>query len=187
MHSREKVFIGGSRSLSRLSREVLARLDRIIERGFLVMVGDANGIDKAVQGYLASKNYDQVIVFCMAGACRNNLGHWPTHEVDGDAHGRRDASYYGRKDRAMGAEADYGFMLWDGRSPGTLANIEDLLRRGKPVVAYIAPRKSFVRLRESVDLHRCLGRSSSDSPEKPSANLSAQRMRGSPRAKTPVC
>jgi len=165
MEARAKVFIGGSRSLSRLPRAILNRLDRIIDKGLSVLVGDAKGMDKAVQGYLASKNYDQVIVFCMAGACRNNLGHWPTHEVEGDSHGRRDASYYGRKDRAMGAEADYGFMLWDGKSRGTLANIEDLLRREKPVVAYIAPNRSFVTLREPADLDRLLSRSLTESPE----------------------
>src|SRR3990170_3898864 len=76
LHSREgerrtlpmtKVFIGGSRRLSRLNKDVKRRLDNIIERGFTVVVGDANGADKAVQQYLASRRYQKVIVFCMAG------------------------------------------------------------------------------------------------------------------------
>src|SRR5713226_6117416 len=104
MHKQEKVFIGGSRSLSRLPREVLGRLDKIIERGLIVLVGDANGADKAVQRYLASRHYDRVIVYCMAGGCRNNVRDWPTREINRSSGTRRDASYYGIKDRAMGAE-----------------------------------------------------------------------------------
>jgi predicted Rossmann fold nucleotide-binding protein DprA/Smf involved in DNA uptake len=69
-----KVFIGGSRRLSKLNKDVKRRLDNIIEKGFTVVVGDANGVDKAVQQYLASKHHENVVVFCMAGQCRNNLG-----------------------------------------------------------------------------------------------------------------
>jgi hypothetical protein len=49
-----KVFIGGSRRLSQLNKDLKGRLDNIVERGFTVIVGDANGADKAVQRYLAS-------------------------------------------------------------------------------------------------------------------------------------
>jgi len=144
--------------LSRLSSKVRERLDKIIARGLLVLIGDANGMDKAVQRYFASKNYDQVVVYCISGACRNNLGGWQRREVGGDWRGRRDASYYARKDRAMGAEADYGLMLWDGKSRGTLANVEDLLRRKKPVVTYLAPEKAFVSLRGLTELNLLLNR-----------------------------
>jgi hypothetical protein len=72
-----KVFIGGSRKLSRLNADIRHRLDRIIDGGFAVVVGDANGADKAVQSYLKSKNYDSVEVFCAGKACRNNVGSWP--------------------------------------------------------------------------------------------------------------
>jgi hypothetical protein len=43
-----KVFIAGSRWLSRLSADVRSRLDTIIEKGFTILIGDANGADKAV-------------------------------------------------------------------------------------------------------------------------------------------
>ena len=72
-----KVFIGGSRRVSRLNADVRRRIDRIIEQGFPVFVGDANGADKAVQKYLQSRGYEAVEVFCSGGQCRNNLGNWP--------------------------------------------------------------------------------------------------------------
>lgn len=152
----KKVFIGGSRSLSRLNKEIKRRLDNMIERGLTVVVGDANGVDKAVQRHLANRNYANITVFCMAGVCRNNVGKWPTREVRAPQGGRRDAAFFGTKDRAMGAEADYGLMLWDGKSRGTLANIKDLVDRQKPVVVYFAPNKSFLTLRRYEELGELL-------------------------------
>ena len=48
-----KVFIAGSRQLSRLNADVKRRIETMIEKGFTILVGDANGADKAVQRYLA--------------------------------------------------------------------------------------------------------------------------------------
>ena len=59
------VFVAGSRQISRLPSEVRSRLDTMIEKGFQILVGDANGADKAVQQYLADKSYPNVIVHFM--------------------------------------------------------------------------------------------------------------------------
>ena len=56
-----KVFIGGSRQLGRLNPDIRQRLDSIIENSFTILVGDANGIDKAVQKYCAERNYPRVL------------------------------------------------------------------------------------------------------------------------------
>ena len=146
-----KVFIGGSRRLSQLNKDVKGRLDNIIEKGFTVIVGDANGADKAVQRYLASKHHQKVTVFCMAGECRNNLGKWPTRDITA-APGARGFAYFSTKDRVMVEEADYGLMLWDGKSRGTLTNVVDLVRQGRPVVVYVAPAKAFATLHEPEQL-----------------------------------
>ena len=79
-----KVFIAGSRRLSRLSNDVKRRIDNIIDKGLTVMVGDANGADKAVQRYLRSRHYSNVLVFCMQGGCRNNLGELA--DAEGSSH-----------------------------------------------------------------------------------------------------
>ena len=52
----------------------------MIEKGLTILVGDANGADKAVQRYLADNGYRNVVVHCMARNCLNNIGGWPTHE-----------------------------------------------------------------------------------------------------------
>jgi hypothetical protein len=49
------VFVAGSRHISRLPIEVEKRLDTMIEKRFQILVGDANGADKAVQRHLADE------------------------------------------------------------------------------------------------------------------------------------
>jgi hypothetical protein len=66
-----KIFIGGSRAVSRLNEVIRARLDDFIRRGDAILIGDANGADKAVQQYFAERHYPNVEVFCME-ECRNN-------------------------------------------------------------------------------------------------------------------
>lgn len=110
-----KVFIAGSRRLSRLNADVKRRIDTMIDKDFTILVGDANGADKAVQRYLAEKGYRNVIVHCMANNCRNNVAYWPTREVL-PPKGARGFAYYAAKDQAMVDDAAYGLMLWDGES-----------------------------------------------------------------------
>jgi predicted amidophosphoribosyltransferase len=152
-----KVFIAGSRKLSRFNAEVKRRIDNMIEKGFTILVGDANGADKAAQKYLSDKHYKNVVVYCMVGHCRNNVGRWPAHEVTAP-NGVRGFAYYSLKDQAMVDEATYALMLWDGESKGTLNNVINLLRQNKPVVVYLAPKKTFQNLRSSADLQELLGK-----------------------------
>jgi hypothetical protein len=150
-----KVFIAGSRHLSRLSADVKQRIDAIVEKGFTVLVGDANGADKAVQRYLADKHHRKVIVHCMAGNCRNNIGEWPAREVMAPP-GSRGFAYYSMKDDVMVGEADYGLMLWDGESKGTLNSLLNMIRLKKSVVVYLAPRRAFHTIRSTDDLNTLL-------------------------------
>ncbi|SPJ16677.1 Putative transcriptional regulator (fragment) [Syntrophobacter sp. SbD2] len=141
-----KVFIGGSRGVSRLSEPIRMRLDRIIEKGLPVIIGDANGADKAVQQYLNSKNYLNVVVFCSGHACRNNLGSWKQRKVSSSARNKT-FDFYAAKDRAMADEATVGFMVWNGKSKGTLLNVLRLLKRQKKAVLYNVTEKRFYELK----------------------------------------
>ena len=143
----KKVFIGGSRKISRLNAEVSRRVDRICESNLRIMVGDANGADKAVQGYLKSKNYLYVEVFYAGNTCRNNIGHWPSRVIDADK--LKGFDFYAAKDRVMAEEAAYGLMIWDGESIGTLMNVIRLIRDRKPVAVFVRPAKQFIDLRSA--------------------------------------
>jgi len=150
------VFIAGSRRLSRLNDDVKRRIDRIIEKRLPILIGDANGADKAVQRYLAEKAYSDVLVHCMARNCRNNLANWPTREVAAPP-GARGFAYYSAKDQTMVDGAGYGLMLWDGESKGTLNSVLNMVRQNKPVVVFFAPRRTFRTIRSSKDVAKLLG------------------------------
>lgn len=146
----KKVFIGGSRKITRLHADVRQRLDRVIENNLPVLIGDAAGADKAVQQYLHGKNFKSVEVFCAGGVCRNNLGGWPVREIPVNGR-RKDFAFYAAKDQAMAAEASIGLMIWDGQSVGTLMNVYRLLQQGKTVIAYVTPSAKFVDLKSRSD------------------------------------
>jgi hypothetical protein len=137
-----KVFIGGSRRVSHLSVPIRIRLDRIIEKGLPIIIGDANGADKAVQQYLNSKNYLNVEVFCSGHVCRNNIGNWKQRKVSSTAPDKT-FDFYATKDRNMADDATVGLMLWDGKSKGTILNVLRLLKRQKKAVVYNVVEKRF--------------------------------------------
>jgi adenine-specific DNA-methyltransferase len=156
------VFVAGSRQISRLPAEVRSRLDTMIEKGFQILVGDANGADKAFQRYLADKSYPNVLVHCMKDHCRNNVGHWPTRQLVAPL-GAKGFDYYSIKDGAMAEAAEYGLMLWDGKSKGTVNNVVNLSRDHKPVVVYVAPTKQFRTIKNADDLSDLLTHGDSES------------------------
>jgi hypothetical protein len=78
-------------------------------------------------------------------------GNWKIRPVSPPARGKRDFEYYAAKDRLMAEEGSIGFMLWDGKSRGTLANVFRLMEQGKKVVVYLAPTKQFTTLRNMND------------------------------------
>jgi len=152
MEKRAKVFIAGSRRLSRLTPDVLRQIDNILAQRCTVLVGDANGVDKAVQLYLKTRQYREVMVFCVDGKWRHNAGNWPVKSIEATRPSPRDFAYFYSKDRVMARECDYAFVVWDGRSPGTLANILDLRKEAKPVIVYVAPNRLFFTLWAPDDL-----------------------------------
>jgi adenine-specific DNA-methyltransferase len=150
------VFIGGSRAVSKLSVPLRERLDDFMQRADTILIGDANGADKAVQQYLADADYRNVIVFCIR-ECRNNIGAWPTRNVKPPSD-RKDFNYYAAKDFIMAQEAKCGVMLWDAKSKGTLQNILNLVGAGKRTLVYFAPTKDFHVLATEQDLQTLLAR-----------------------------
>jgi hypothetical protein len=151
----KKVFVGGSRRISRLNEQLRKRIDQIIKSDLQILVGDANGADKAIQGYLDERGYQNVLVFCSGGDCRNNVGMWEVKSVR-PPHARRNFDYFTAKDAAMAQQADVGFMIWDGQSSGSVVNAARLIAAGKPVVVYIAPEKEFRTVKSQIDFEALL-------------------------------
>ena len=163
-----KVFMAGSRQITKLNKSIRQCLDDTLKNGPIVLVGDANGSDKAIQQYLYDKKYQEVLVFCSGMHCRNNLGNWEIRHIHSER-SSKDFAFYTIKDRQMSIEADCGFMLWDGKSKGTLNNILSLLENGKKASVYFSPKKLLINLLSTRDLShllKCCDRASLDYFEK---------------------
>lgn len=167
-----KVFIGGSRAVSRLNSTIREKLDDFISRHCAILIGDANGADKAVQEHLADRQYQHVVVYCVS-RCRNNLGDWPIKHVEAPGT-RKDFAYYAAKDLAMAQDAKCGVMLWDGKSKGTLNNVQQLLSQGKMALVYLAPEKAFHKLSTMQDMEDLLRRCDWDSVQEAQRQIRAK-------------
>ncbi len=120
-----KVFISGSMKIKNLDQNVLERIDNIIESKYFVLVGDADGVDSSVQKYLDSKKVASVIIYCSGDEPRNNIGNWLIDKtVTTKEPGTRE--FYTAKDIKMAEDCDFGLMIWDTKSTGTLNNAIEL-------------------------------------------------------------
>jgi hypothetical protein len=104
------VFIAGPRAIKRLNNNIEERLYNIYLNNIKVVVGDAAGVDKAVQDYFYRLNYSNVNVYATQGKARNNVGNWPVVDVEVNRR-LKGFDYYAAKDVKMAEVADYGFML----------------------------------------------------------------------------
>ncbi len=147
-----KIFISGSLSIDNLAESVTARLDNIIGSKFLALVGDANGIDTSIQKYLNAKSAINVNIYCAGHNPRNNFGGWNVTSVT-TSHKKDTRAFFTAKDLKMADDCDYGLMIWDSKSTGTLSNVIELLKRGKKSVVYVNKLKEFMTIKTVSDLH----------------------------------
>lgn len=146
-----KVFISGSMKIKHLDSKVVDRLKNIVDSQYCVIVGDADGVDSSVQEYLKTHGATSVVVYCSGETPRNNLGRWMTKNVATTSKpGTRD--YFTAKDKTMAEDCDYGFMVWDARSTGTLSNAVELVERGKVALVYVNKAKQFLKVKGVQDI-----------------------------------
>jgi hypothetical protein len=147
-----KVFIGGSRKLFRINNEIKVKIDDLINNNVTILIGDANGVDKSIQKYLQFNNYRNVLIYCVNKDCRNNIGGWDIRHIKSNM-SKRDYKYYLLKDIEMAKDSDYGIMIWDGESKGTLNNIINLIRQDKQVLVYLSPGRVFYNVKNINELN----------------------------------
>ncbi len=136
------IFIGGSISIESLDNRVTEALDNIMRQGWNIIVGDAHGVDCLIQIYCHSNNYKRVTIYASNGIVRNNIGDWEIKSIE-IPHGIYGRAFYTQKDIAMTTDCDIAFMVWDGKSKGTLANIERAVMYGKRAYVYLTDEKKI--------------------------------------------
>lgn len=146
------IFIAGSRNIKEIHPLVRERMDNIIQSRMKVAVGDADGADASVQEYIFENGGDATVYFC--GSCpRNNIGNWPARRVETTGKpGTRE--FYTAKDRKMAEDSEYGLMIWDLESIGTLQNVVEMASSSKKVVVFLNKKATFINVGDFLDLER---------------------------------
>ena len=149
------VFIAGSISISRLHQKVADRINKIVSSDFNVVVGDADGADTSIQECLKRNKARKVTVYCTGDSPRNNVAEWPVHRVVSKAKAGTRA-YFTAKDLEMARNSDYGLMVWDCKSTGTLCNVIELLKEKKKSVVFVNKMADFVTISDRAGLDHLL-------------------------------
>lgn len=151
-----KVFVSGSMQIKNLDTNVRMRINKIVTSNFDVIIGDADGVDSSIQQLLSDQKAASVTVYCSGPQPRNNIGGWPVKRVDTQFEpGTR--AFFTAKDLCMADDADYGLMIWDAKSTGTLSNVIELLYRKKKSVVYVNKIKEFLNICKVEDLEKLIG------------------------------
>lgn len=149
----ETVFIAGSIKIKKLDPAFVERVKNIVRKNMAVVVGDANGADTSIQRELMEQCADYVTVYCVGKKPRNNVGHWSIQQVTSSAEpGTR--TYFTQKDLKMAEVADFGLMLWDAASTGTLSNVIELLQQGKKCLVFVNRDKRFIEVKVPDDIQK---------------------------------
>jgi len=153
------VFIAGSINIKHLDAKVKECIDKIVESDYDVLVGDADGADTSIQQYLRERAAKRAIVYCSGPTPRNNVGGWSVHAVE-TPYERGSRAFFTAKDLEMAKAADYGLMIWDAKSTGTLSNVIELLRRKKKSRVFVNKDKAFKDVGDVVQLEQLVARMS---------------------------
>jgi hypothetical protein len=156
-----KYIIAGPRRITTITPCVFDYLDELCHKHSDILIGDANGIDKAIQKYLSSITYSNVTVYATEGLARNNIGNWMIRNVEVNKK-TKDFQYYAAKDLQMVKDADCGFLIWNGDSKGTLNSAFNLVCQKKPVSIYFTLEKRVVEICSFSDLQDIVSKGTPD-------------------------
>jgi hypothetical protein len=150
------VFIAGSMTIKHLDNKVRERIANVLALGYAVVVGDADGVDTSIQILLKEFGASKTTVYCAGERPRNNVANWPVHCVT-TYHRPGSRGYFTAKDIEMAKDADYGLMIWDAKSAGTLNNVIELLDRKKNALVFVNKDKEFMRVLDVDGLEALVG------------------------------
>lgn len=130
-----KIFISGSKSISKLPELAKAFIDQFIENGDEILIGDCYGVDAVVQKYLEAKEFNNTTIYCSGITPRNNfVSAAKIHSCTEAAKDLTGSEFQYVKDIQMAADCDQALMIWDGKSKGTAENLKRIKEMAKPFV-----------------------------------------------------
>lgn len=155
MQRENRIMIVGSHTITELDHKVKMMISKLCGDGWHILVGDHSGLDTALQEYLMDMHTDWVQVYTARPQPSHNLDRWPVSRPPKDGRWSK-APRYLQNTLAMADAADFGMVLWDGRSMGTYFVIASLIEQGKSVWVYLPERGVSHTLRGPEDLEKLL-------------------------------
>ncbi len=168
------IFISGSMRIKNINKLVIDRIDNIIRENFTVIVGDADGVDSSIQQILFNKSYKNVKVYCTGNYPRNNIGGWDIVTVH-SKHKPKTRLYFTAKDIEMAKNCDFGLMIWDTKSTGTLSNVYELLEKDKTSVVFVNKLKKFITIKNNMEFERLVSVMSESAFEKANKKINLKQ------------
>ena len=128
----------------KLPKTLQAQLDKKMKSGNRIIVGDAPGVDRQVQDYLAEKNYKNVEVYSPGTKSRYMADKkWKSRLIDAPEYEEGSPEWLAKKDIAMSKAADDAVaVILDEGAKATRNNIDRMLKAGKDVRVYELSKKS---------------------------------------------
>jgi hypothetical protein len=140
-----KVFISGSISIKKLPIEVVDSIRKIIENKIHILVGDADGIDTLIQDFCLSENYTNLTVYSISAMPRYKASEkFNFKHIFPDENIKKERVRQQEKDKAMTLESEFSFVIWDGKSKGSYANLIRALENNKKIKVYNNISKTFL-------------------------------------------
>jgi hypothetical protein len=103
---------------------------------------------EAIQSALLQLGAENVTVYCSGNNPRNNIGGWPVEKVHStQTPGSR--AFFVAKDTKMANAANYGLMIWDAKSTGTLSNVIELLNHERSSRVFVNKKHKFITVSDA--------------------------------------
>lgn len=131
------VFISGSISIKKLPIAVINSIRKIIENKIHILVGDADGIDTLIQNFCRDENYTNLTVYSISAIPRYKaMEEFDFKYIFPNENIKKERARQQEKDKAMTLESEFSFVIWDGKSKGSYANLIRALEKNKKIKAY---------------------------------------------------
>ena len=126
-----------------LPRGVRKELKSSMKMGDKIIVGDAPGVDRQVQDFLAKKKYSNVEIYSPGTESRYKAGKdWVNHLINDTEHEPGSKEWLAKKDKAMTKAATKGLaVILDEGSNATRNNISRMESQGKSSKVYMLDKR----------------------------------------------
>lgn len=141
----KKVFISGSINIESLPMKIISSLELMMKNNLKILVGDASGIDSAIQNYFRNKEYFNVSIYTIYDKPRHQKSkNFLVNTIILNEDSTKEREKQSKKDEAMTNDSDFSLVIWDGKSKGSYQNILRSIEQNKPVKVFLSYKDDFI-------------------------------------------